>query len=70
MGQVERIRMVPADDGCRLWTATTGRGEPLVCCHGGPGLWDMLGDLAGLVGDVATVHRWDQRGCGRSDPNG
>jgi proline iminopeptidase len=34
-----------ADDGCSLWTADTGRGTPLVLCHGGPGLWDMFGSL-------------------------
>ena len=62
--------MVVTDDGCRLWTTRTGRGQPLVLCHGGPGFWDTFGDLAGLLGDVAAVHRWDQRGCGRSDRRG
>jgi proline iminopeptidase len=62
--------MVVTDDDCRLWTTRTGTGEPLVLCHGGPGFWDTFGDLAGLLGDVATVHRWDQRGCGRSDRRG
>ncbi len=37
-------------------------------CHGGPGLWDYLGDPATLLRDEFTVHRWDQRGCGRSGP--
>jgi proline iminopeptidase len=63
-----------ADDGCRLWTAGTGRGTPLILCHGGPGLWDMFGSLAdsladSLAGDVRAV-RWDQRGCGRSERRG
>ncbi|MBC9723502.1 alpha/beta fold hydrolase [Streptomyces sp. TRM68367] len=59
---------VPADDGVRLWASRSGRGgQPLVLCHGGPGLWDMFDDVAGLVGDLATVIRWDQRGCGRSE---
>ena len=58
------------DDGCRLWTSRTGAGSPLVLCHGGPGFWDTFGGLAGLLGDVATVHRWDQRGCGRSERRG
>jgi proline iminopeptidase len=63
-----------AEDGCRLWTAETGRGAPLILCHGGPGLWDMFGSLAGsladsLAGDVRVV-RWDQRGCGRSERRG
>ena len=59
--------MVVADDGCRLWTTRTGAGDPLVLCHGGPGFWDTFEDLAGLLADAATVHRWDQRGCGRSE---
>ena len=46
--------MTRADDGCRLWTAGTGRGTPLILCHGGPGLWDMFGSLADtLAGDQA-----------------
>lgn len=59
---------VTTDDGVRLWASRSGRGEPLVLCHGGPGLWDMFGDVAGLLADLATVVRWDQRGCGRSEP--
>ena len=73
--------MTRADDGCRLWTAGTGRGTPLIACHGGPGLWDMFGSLASslsslssslsssLAGEVAVI-RWDQRGCGRSERRG
>lgn len=57
---------VKADDGVRLWAARSGAGEPLVLCHGGPGLWDMFGDLAEPLTERATVVRWDQRGCGRS----
>jgi proline iminopeptidase len=62
--------MVEADDGCRLWTSASGAGAPLVCCHGGPGLWDMFGDFGRLLGEFATIHRWDQRGCGRSERRG
>jgi len=62
--------VVLTDDGHRLWTETTGRGDPIVLCHGGPGLWDMFGDLALMLAGVRTVHRWDQRGCGRSQPGG
>jgi len=62
--------MVVADDGCRLWTTRTGTGDPLVLCHGGPGFWDTFEDLTGLLADAATVHRWDQRGCGRSERRG
>ncbi|MFC8715260.1 alpha/beta fold hydrolase [Streptomyces sp. NPDC057197] len=63
------IGQVIADDGVRLWASRTGRGTaPLVLCHGGPGLWDMFGDVAALLADRADVVRWDQRGCGRSAP--
>ncbi|WP_327697884.1 alpha/beta fold hydrolase [Streptomyces sp. NBC_00459] len=60
---------VPAGDGTGLWARRSGRGEPLVLCHGGPGLWDMFEEVAALLGDLASVVRWDQRGCGRSDPS-
>jgi proline iminopeptidase len=53
------------DDNCRLWVE-----QPLVFCHGGPGLWDYLDDVAVLLGDVARTTRWDQRGCGRSQRRG
>ncbi|GAA2512726.1 proline iminopeptidase-family hydrolase [Streptomyces longisporus] len=55
-----------ADDGVRLWAARSGSGDPLVLCHGGPGLWDYFEDLAELLADLTPVVRWDQRGCGRS----
>lgn len=58
------------DDGHRLWTSVTGQGPPLVLCHGGPGLWDMFAELAADLADRHTVVRWDQRGCGRSQPGG
>ncbi|GHI04756.1 alpha/beta fold hydrolase [Streptomyces cellostaticus] len=59
---------VTTDDGVRLWAARSGgAGDPLVLCHGGPGLWDMFGDVAELLADVTPVIRWDQRGCGRSE---
>ncbi|MFF4503959.1 alpha/beta fold hydrolase [Streptomyces sp. NPDC001401] len=58
---------VVADDGVRLWAARSGDGEPLVLCHGGPGLWDMFADVAELLADLTPVVRWDQRGCGRSE---
>ncbi|WP_329162061.1 alpha/beta fold hydrolase [Streptomyces sp. NBC_01717] len=44
--------------------------KPHVFCHGGPGISDFLGDLADLLTDRTTVHRWDQRGCGRSQRRG
>ncbi len=52
--------------GATLWTSRQGEGPPLVLCHGGPGLWDYLGPVADMVGDLATVYRYDQRACGRS----
>ncbi|MFJ6659346.1 alpha/beta fold hydrolase [Streptomyces sp. NPDC091377] len=59
---------VLTDDGVRLWAARSGHGDqPLVLCHGGPGLWDMFGGLADSLADLATLIRWDQRGCGRSE---
>ncbi|GHH15694.1 alpha/beta fold hydrolase [Streptomyces lanatus] len=58
---------VTADDGVRLWASASGQGEPLVLCHGGPGLWDMFEDVAEMLGELTTVVRWDQRGCGRSE---
>jgi proline iminopeptidase len=61
---------VLADDGCRLWATRSGRGDPLVLCHGGPGLWDAFGDLVPELDALATTVRWDQRGCGRSDRRG
>jgi proline iminopeptidase len=57
---------ITADDGAQLWVATSGTGPPFVLCHGGPGYWDTLEPLAAMVEDRFTVHRWDQRGAGRS----
>ncbi|RSN41823.1 alpha/beta hydrolase [Amycolatopsis sp. WAC 04197] len=56
------------DDGRELWTSATGRGEPILCCHGGPGLWDMFGTLD--LGPRFRLIRWDQRGAGRSEARG
>lgn len=53
-----------------LRVTTTGAGLPLVLCHGGPGLWDYLGPLAQLLPGEFQVHRYDQRGCGRSTGDG
>ena len=57
-------------DGAELWTSVSGSGPPVLLCHGGPGLWDYFEPLAQMVDDLATVHRWDQRGCGRSTGEG
>src|SRR5262249_32574146 len=67
-GEVQNY--VVADDGCLLWTEDSGRGDPLVLCHGGPGLWDYFDDVADWLSGIATVVRWDQRGCGRSQRMG
>lgn len=56
--------------GGSLWTTTQGAGLPAVLCHGGPGLSDNLGPLAALVDDRLEVHRYDQRGAGRSTAGG
>lgn len=68
---LSRERSVRVDDGVELWTATAGAGStPVVLCHGGAGLWDYLGPVAELLADMALTHRWEQRGCGRSDRTG
>jgi pimeloyl-ACP methyl ester carboxylesterase len=62
--------MIGMDDGAQLrtWTdgAMTPQGLPLVMVHGGPGIPDYLGPVAGLVDDLGLVHRYDQRGTGGS----
>jgi len=53
-------------NGVRLWTARHGSGPPLALLHGGPGLWDYIDDLAAMIDGTVEVHRYDQRGGGRS----
>lgn len=53
-------------EGATLWTVRGGTGPALVFCHGGPGLWDYLAPVAAMLDDIVTVHRFDQRACGRS----
>jgi proline iminopeptidase len=67
MGDVVMVRL---RDGAELWTTVSGTGPPVVCLHGGPGTWDYLAPLAGLLDDTFTVARFDQRGCGRSTGDG
>ena len=38
--------------------------------HGGPGIADYLEPVAAMIEDAALVHRYDQRGSGRSDVTG
>ena len=61
---------VTMPDGAMLRLTTTGSGYPLALCHGGPGLRDYLGPVARLLDDGFLVHRYDQRGCGRSTGEG
>ena len=66
-------RLVAVDDGTRLRTWTSGSGGALpavVLLHGGPGLWDYLAPIARMLEPLTLVHRFDQRGCGGSDPSG
>jgi len=58
--------VVVTDDQCELWTSETGAGEPLILCHGGPGLADYMQPLDPMFADHLRVIRWDQRGCGLS----
>ena len=59
-----------AVNGVSLWTATQGAGPPVVLCHGGPGIYDYLEPVADMIADLVTAHRYDQRGCGRSEDRG
>ncbi|MEJ1963795.1 MAG: alpha/beta hydrolase [Gammaproteobacteria bacterium] len=65
----ETIERVTSGDAC-FWTVRTGRGPPLVWCHGGPGLWDSLAPVAAMTDDLVTIYRYDQRGCGRTSGGG
>lgn len=53
-------------NGVGLWTATRGEGDPVLLVHGGPGICDYLAPVADMLDDMAAVHRYEQRGCGRS----
>ena len=62
--------MIEMDDGAQLRTWTAGpvipQRLPVVMVHGGPGGPDYLAPVAGIVGDLCLVHRYDQRGTGGS----
>lgn len=32
-------------------------------------MWDYLEPVAAMIDDLSVVHRFDQRGCGDSDPS-
>ncbi|RUS16448.1 Alpha/Beta hydrolase protein [Endogone sp. FLAS-F59071] len=54
---------------CILHVTRLGTGPiPVVCLHGGPGLWDYFSSLTPRLTSLATVHTYDQRSCGRSFP--
>ena len=55
-------------DGVGIWTTRQGTGYPVMLCNGGPGCCDYLAPVAGMLDDVAQVIRFEQRGCGRSQP--
>ena len=55
-------------NGIKLWTASHGTGIPVVLCNGGPGCCDYLAPVGSMLDDMAQVIRFEQRGCGRSDP--
>ena len=68
-GAATRLRDVEAFvdvNGASVWTATRGSGPPVLLVHGGPGICDYLAPVADMLDDIATVHRDEQRGCGRS----
>lgn len=52
--------------GTTLFTVSRGAGLPVVLNHGGPGVSDNLKPVAEMLEDLALVHRYDQRGSGRS----
>ena len=56
------------NDGVRLWTVSQGVGHPVMLCNGGAGCCDYLGPVAAMIDDLAKVIRFEQRGCGRSQP--
>lgn len=54
--------------GGRLWSTRQGVGLPVLLCNGGPGCCDYLGPVAAMMGGLASIIRFEGRGCGRSDP--
>ncbi|WP_433890397.1 alpha/beta fold hydrolase [Streptomyces sp. CA-111067] len=69
MTATETQGFASTSDGTRLrWVALGDRTRqpPVVLLHGGPGLPDYLGPVAPMNADLAPVHRYDQRGTGRS----
>jgi proline iminopeptidase len=55
-------------DGVRLWTVSQGVGDTVMLCNGGAGCCDYLGPVAVMIDDLCRVIRFEQCGCGRSQP--
>jgi proline iminopeptidase len=55
-------------NGVKIWTTGTGEGHPVMLCNGGAGCCDYLAPVAEMLDDMAQVIRFEQRGCGRSQP--
>ena len=62
-------QLVPTSQGS-IWTVSSGQGIPVLLCNGGPGCCDYLEPVAELISGHAWVIRFEQRGCGRSTPEG
>jgi proline iminopeptidase len=55
-------------NGANIWTIQTGQGFPVMLCNGGAGCCDYLEPVAQMLDAMNRVIRFEQRGCGRSDP--
>ena len=62
--------LVKLKDNTLVWTSASGTGLPAIVLNGGPGMADYLGPVAHLLQDHLQVHRYEQRGCGRTDSTG
>lgn len=58
---------VSSRDG-RIWTTSEGEGPAVLLCNGGPGCCDYLQPVADMLKSDVRVIRFEQSGCGRSDP--
>ena len=65
----EELEEYVVSNDARIWTVVQGSGIPVFLCNGGPGSADYLSPVADMIDDLARVIRFEQRGCGRSDPN-
>lgn len=50
----------------QIWTASEGKGPPLLLCNGGPGCGDYLSPVSTMLSDNFRVIRYEERDCGRS----